>query len=139
MDEFLDHQVKFFNMYLDLAEQGVDWLAETSKACRARGVSPWVSCRMNDMHGAANPTGSHFNCALFKQARFRLSGRPLDLQDTPHISWMGLNYGNTGKCGSSCSRTSGNGWRITISTGWNSIGCANRCAASRWPGRSKSP
>ena len=92
MDAYLDQQVRFFNMYLDLVDAGVDWLAETSKACRARGVSPWVSCRMNDMHGAANPTGSHFNCALFKQAKFRLSGRPLDPQDTPHVSWTGLNY-----------------------------------------------
>jgi hypothetical protein len=92
MDEHLDHQVKFFNMYLDLVEQGVDWLAETSKACRAHGVSPWVSCRMNDMHGAANPQGSHFNCALFKQAKFRLSGRAMDPKDSPHVGWMGLNY-----------------------------------------------
>ena len=92
MGEFLDRQVKFFNMYLDLVEQDVDWLAETSKACRAHGVSPWVTCRMNDMHGAANPEGSHFNCALFKQAKFRLSGRAMDPNDSPHISWMGLNY-----------------------------------------------
>ena len=92
MEEYLDRQVKFFNLYLDLVDQGVDWLAETSKACRARGISPWVTCRMNDMHGAANPTGSHFNCALFKQAKFRLSGRAMDPQDTPHITWMGLNY-----------------------------------------------
>lgn len=92
MEDFLNRQVKFFNLYLDLVEQGVDWLAETSKACRTRGVSPWVTCRMNDMHGAANPTGSHFNCALFKQAKFRLSGRAMDPNDSPHISWMGLNY-----------------------------------------------
>jgi hypothetical protein len=92
MDEFLDHQVKFFNLYLDLVEQGVDWLAETSKACRANGISPWVTCRMNDMHGAGNPEGSHFNCALFKQPKFRLSGRAMDPNDSPHTSWMGLNY-----------------------------------------------
>ena len=67
MDAYLDRQVKFFNLYQDLIDAGVDWLAETSKACRRRGISPWVSVRMNDMHGAANPTGSHFNCALFKQ------------------------------------------------------------------------
>jgi hypothetical protein len=52
MDAYLDNQVAFFNLYLDLVEAGVDWLAETSKACRRRGISPWVSIRMNDMHGA---------------------------------------------------------------------------------------
>ncbi len=92
MDAYLDQQVKFFNLYLDLIDQGVDWLAETSRACRPLGVSPWVSCRMNDMHGAGNPEGSHFNCALFKQAKYRLSGRAMDPQDSPHISWMALNY-----------------------------------------------
>jgi hypothetical protein len=91
-DAYLDHQVDFFNLYQDLIDAGVDWLAETSKACRRRAVSPWVSVRMNDMHGAGNPTGSHFNCALFKNPRFRLEGRPLDPSDNPVSGWAGLNY-----------------------------------------------
>lgn len=92
IDAYLDHQVQFFNLYQDLIDAGVDWLAETSKACRRRGISPWVSVRMNDMHGAGNPTGSHFNCALFKQPKFRLEGRPLDPKDGPVKGWAGLNY-----------------------------------------------
>ena len=92
MDAYLDHQVTFFNLYQDLIDAGVDWLAETSKACRRRGVSPWVSVRMNDMHGSANPKGSHFNCALFKDEKNRLSGRRFDPKDPLHIGWAGLNY-----------------------------------------------
>ncbi len=92
MDAYLDHQVQFFNLYQDLIDGGVDWLAETSKACRRRSISPWVSVRMNDMHGAGNPTGSHFNCALFKERRFRLEGRPLNPEDKPVSGWAGLNY-----------------------------------------------
>jgi hypothetical protein len=92
MDAYLDHQVKFFNLYQDLIDAKVDWLAETSKACRRYGVSPWVSVRMNDMHGSANPKGSHFNCALFKQEKYRLSGKPLDPKDKPRSYWAALNY-----------------------------------------------
>jgi hypothetical protein len=92
MDAHLDHMVRFFNLYLDLVEAGVDWLAETVAACRRRGVSPWVSVRMNDLHGAENPEGSHFNCRLFKKKEFRLSGRLPDPRDGVNTHWAGLNY-----------------------------------------------
>jgi len=92
MEAYLDYQVSFFNLYLDLADAGVDWLAETTKACRRAGISPWVSVRLNDMHGARNPEGSHFNCALFKKKEFRLSGRYPDPADGLNDYWEGLNY-----------------------------------------------
>lgn len=92
MDAYLDHQMKFFNLYLDLAEAGVDWVAETSKACRRRGISPWVSVRMNDTHGADNPEGSHFNAPIFKKKENRLSGVNPDPRDGVHPHWAGLNY-----------------------------------------------
>ncbi|MFH1008839.1 MAG: hypothetical protein V1800_15295 [Candidatus Latescibacterota bacterium] len=38
------------NPALDLKEAGVDWLAEAIGHCRKRGISPWVSIRMNDPH-----------------------------------------------------------------------------------------
>lgn len=88
---YLDKQVQFFNLYLDLAEAGVDWLAESSKACRRRGIAPWVSVRMNDTHGSENPA-SHFNCALFRDPGMRLSGIDPDPQRGPHAHWMALNY-----------------------------------------------
>ena len=75
LDAHLDRMVKFYNLYLDLVEAGVDWLAETTKACRRRGISPWVSARMNDTHGVENPEGSHFNCALLKKEVWS-GGRP---------------------------------------------------------------
>jgi hypothetical protein len=92
MDMYLDDMVRFFNLYQDLIDAGVDWLAETSKACRRRGISPWVSVRMNDMHGALNPEGSVFNCPLFKQAKYRLSGRMMNPRDEPYFYWAALNY-----------------------------------------------
>lgn len=72
IDKFLDDQVTFMNRYQDLLDAGVDWLAETTKACRQRGVSPWVSIRMNDMHGQRNFAGSYFNVPLLRQKEMRL-------------------------------------------------------------------
>ncbi|MEJ7609093.1 MAG: hypothetical protein WKF37_23180 [Bryobacteraceae bacterium] len=91
MESFLDGQVKFYNLYLDLADAGVDWLAETTKACRRRQISPWVSVRMNDTHGIENQE-SHFNAAIFKKKEMRLSGVDPDPQIAHHSKWMALNY-----------------------------------------------
>ncbi len=44
----------FLNSYLDLAEAGVDWLAEAIAACRRRGMGVLISVRMNDPHNGAD-------------------------------------------------------------------------------------
>jgi hypothetical protein len=72
IEKFLDTSVLFYNRYLDLVDAGVDWLAETSVACRQRGVAPWVSIRMNDLHGHRNFSGSFFNHPLLKRPEMRL-------------------------------------------------------------------
>lgn len=72
VEVFMDKQVIFYNRYLDLVEAGVDWLAETAKACRRRGVAPWVSVRMNDLHGHRNFEGSFFNLPILKKKEMRL-------------------------------------------------------------------
>lgn len=72
VETFLDNSVQFYNRYLDLLEAGVDWLAETATACRQRGVAPWVSIRMNDLHGHRNFTGSFFNHPLLRRPEMRL-------------------------------------------------------------------
>ena len=72
VEGFMDKQIIFYNHYLDLVEAGVDWLAETSKACRQRNVAPWVSIRMNDLHGHRNFQGSFFNLPLLKRREMRL-------------------------------------------------------------------
>lgn len=69
---FLDRMVAFMNLYQDLLDAKVDWLAETAKACRRRGVSPWASIRMNDFHGHKNIEGSFFNVPLLKRPEMRL-------------------------------------------------------------------
>jgi hypothetical protein len=91
LDRYLDDMVRFHNLYLDLAEAGVDWLAETVKACRRRNVAPWVSVRMNDTHGVEDPA-SHFNCKLFHDPANRLSGRAVDPKEPPNPHWVALNY-----------------------------------------------
>lgn len=72
VEKYLDETVAFMNRYQDLIDAGVDWLAEAAKACRRRGISPWVSIRMNDMHGHLNYGGSYFNVPLLKQKEMRL-------------------------------------------------------------------
>src|SRR5688572_29749194 len=72
VEKYLDDSVVFMNRYQDLLDAGVDWLAETAKACRRRGVSPWVSIRMNDMHGHRNFEGSYFNVPLLRRKEMRL-------------------------------------------------------------------
>jgi hypothetical protein len=92
MDEYLDEMTRFQNLYLDLAEAGVDWFAESIREGRQRGLAVWSSMRMNSMHGAGNPEGSYFNCPLFREAKYRLSGRTVDPQAGVEKSWMALNY-----------------------------------------------
>ncbi|MBL8173989.1 MAG: hypothetical protein JNK48_04925 [Bryobacterales bacterium] len=91
VDTFLDDMVRFHNLYLDLAEAKVDWLAETVKACRRRKIAPWVSVRMNDTHGVED-AASHFNCKVFRDAANRLSGRAVDPAAGVNAHWVALNY-----------------------------------------------
>jgi len=72
IEGFLDRFESFFGLYQDLLDAGVDWLAETARACRMHEVSPWVSIRMNDFHGAKNIDGSFFNHPLLKRPEMRL-------------------------------------------------------------------
>jgi len=91
LEGYLDHMVHFHNLYLDLVEAGVDWLAETVNACRRRGIAPWVSVRMNDTHGVEDEA-SHFNCRVFRDPANRLSGRAPDPRDGVNANWVALNY-----------------------------------------------
>lgn len=92
VERFIDRFMAFFNLYQDLLDAGVDWLAETARACRRRGVSPWVSIRMNDFHGHRNIQGSFFNLPLLKQDDMRLKHSTYSptMRDPSYRS--GLNY-----------------------------------------------
>jgi hypothetical protein len=92
VEKYLDNSVLFFNRYLDLVEAGVDWLAETTKACRQRGVSPWVSVRMNDLHGHRNFAGSFFNLPLLKNPAMRLHHSTYPSMAGDWTYREGLNY-----------------------------------------------
>lgn len=72
VEKFIDGIMPFMNRYQDLLDAGVDWLAETASACRRRRIAPWVSVRMNDMHGHRNPAGSFFNLPLYARPDMRL-------------------------------------------------------------------
>jgi hypothetical protein len=82
----------FLNRYLDLADAGIDWVEEIAGACRRRGVAPWASIRMNDMHGANSWEGSYMNCALQRDPRYRLSGRETNPRDGINRFMTPLNY-----------------------------------------------
>ena len=93
VDEYLNEMVILMDRYLDLAEDGIDWLSESTKACRKNKISPWVSIRMNDMHGASlKPEFDFMNCKLFKDKNMRLKGTTSNPEDPPSVSWQGLNY-----------------------------------------------
>ena len=84
--------VNLFDLYLDLTDAGVDWLAECARACRDRGISPWLSYRMNPTHFSGAPDNP-VNCRLFSDPKCRLSGRAPGAQAVTEASWIGLNYG----------------------------------------------
>ena len=92
VEKFSENMVEMLDHYLDLAEAGVDWLAECARGCRARGISPWLSYRMNATHFSSTPA-SPVNCRLFRDPRNRLSGRVPGAQNSPQAAWVGLNYG----------------------------------------------
>ncbi len=79
--------------YLDLVEAGVDWLAESIKACEEREIAPWISVRTNDPHGYLEKwVDNPINCPLFKDPVNRLSGTPLRPGRHADVLWVGLNY-----------------------------------------------
>ena len=93
IEKYLDESMYILDSYLDLVEAGVDWLAETVKACRAHGISPWLSVRMNDMHGATKfIEGSYMNCDLFKDPAMRLRGTTYNPQEPVSTGWQGFNF-----------------------------------------------
>ena len=92
VEQYMDEMIKLFDRYLDLSEAGTDWLAESARACRAHGIAPWLSYRMNATHFSGAPA-SPVNCRLFRQARYRLSGRTPGPRGQKDHAWLGLNYG----------------------------------------------
>jgi len=91
-ETFARNLVAMLDLYLDLAESGVDWLAECARIARARGMSPWLTYRMNPTHFSSAPA-SPVNAPVFREPRNRLSGRTPDAPGTIHPAWIGLNYG----------------------------------------------
>lgn len=92
LDLFTQNLVAMLDLYLDLHEDGVDWLAEAARACRAAGVSPWLSYRMNATHFSLRPE-SPVNAPVFRDPANRLSGRVPGPTGVTHPSWIGLNFG----------------------------------------------
>ena len=93
-----DHVAEFYvaltDRYLDLVEKGVDWLREVTKACQKNRIAPWLSIRMNDMHGWADLDHHHHNNPLLKNPAMRLSGRSFFPGRKYDPDWAkGMNYG----------------------------------------------
>lgn len=92
IEAYLDKSVRFFQNYLDLADAGIDWVSEMARACREYGLAPWISVRMNDLHGTGDQEGSYMNCPLYRDPAMRLSGRAPNPRDGVTQYWQGLNY-----------------------------------------------
>src|SRR5687768_5652704 len=93
LEAILEAQVPFLNRYLDLVEAGVDWVAEIAKACRRRGVSPWLTFRMNDLHGANNWAESYMIAPPQRDPRTRLSGRQPNPREPVNRFEQGMDWG----------------------------------------------
>jgi len=60
---------------LALREQGVDYPARVISRCRQRGISPWITLRMNDVH--FNDNLEHpFHGVLWRDAKYHRGGGP---------------------------------------------------------------
>lgn len=76
LEDVLDNSVKTHDHYLDLIEEGTDWLEEVTIACREVGISPWLSVRMNDTHGGPSPKNSNFNNNILRNHPELLMDKP---------------------------------------------------------------
>lgn len=92
LEERCRGQVKLLDRVLDLQEAGVDWFARIASACRARGISPWASVRMNDMHGSNNWSECHLNCPPQRDPKLRLSGRTIYPFEPPSHKFQAASY-----------------------------------------------
>lgn len=60
------------SMY-EVDRQGIDYAARTLQRCRERGVSPWISLRMNDVH--YNDDLAHpFHGAIWREEKYHRGG-----------------------------------------------------------------
>jgi hypothetical protein len=90
-ERYVEHLLRLFDLYLDLTDAGVDWLAECAKACRARGIHPWLSYRMNPTHFSGAPE-CPANAGIFHDPSHRLSGKIPGPEAAQSSAWIGLNY-----------------------------------------------
>jgi len=81
----------FLDPYLDLAEAGVDWLQEAITASHRRGLSVWLSVRMNDPHHGANPADP-MNPPELADPRLQLGGMEANPGCHHEMATHGLNY-----------------------------------------------
>ena len=81
----------FLDPYLDLAEAGVDWLEEAITASHRRGLTAWISVRMNDPHHGANPADP-MNPPELTDAALQLGGREANPDCSYEMATQGLNY-----------------------------------------------
>jgi len=66
---------KLVGNMLEVHRQGVDYPARIIERCRRRGISPWISLRMNDVH--ENDNLDHpFHAALWRKPELFRQGHP---------------------------------------------------------------
>ena len=122
--------VRFHNLYLDLVEAGVDWLAETVKACRRREDRA-LGERADERHARRGRRGQPLQLqAVSRPGESALGPRDRSARTRRiRTGWRSTTRG--GRSATSCSRRSASTWKITASRGWNWTGCAIRTSSSR--------
>lgn len=81
----------FLDPYLDLAEAGVDWLQEAITHSHRRGLTAWISVRMNDPHHGANPADP-MNPPELTDPALQLGGMEANPGCPYEMATHGLNY-----------------------------------------------
>ena len=92
IESWFKNQTDFADTFLDVLEADIDWVEEMSKTCRRNNISPWLTIRMNDVHGVVSREGSFMNCELFKDLKNCLSGVAPNPADGIITSWRAMSY-----------------------------------------------
>lgn len=92
-DKISKRYARILDRCLDLKEAGIDWVQSMIETCHQRGMSPWVSVRMNDAHGANNWNESFMNCAPQRDPACRLQGLHESTPGVLHNERQLMNYG----------------------------------------------
>lgn len=72
------HLTDMLDRYLDIQEQGVDWVQRLMDRAKHHNIAPMISIRMNDAHGANNWDTCFLNSPHQRDEKYWLTGKGVD-------------------------------------------------------------